>query len=380
MIRPKQTTKVRTPCSLLPAPCSLLPAPCSLSRYPPSFEMIIVMKLGATESQIAAVSEAIKNYGLDPLVLPGEDRTAIGIPASLSHDQRLDLETMIGVMDGVSKITQTSRPYKLASREFKREDTIVQVKNVEIGGGTFVIMGGPCSVESYEQFSTAAQIVKETGATVLRGGAFKPRTSPYAFQGLAEEGLQIMEKVGKETGLVTISEVMSPDLVGLVAKYVDILQIGARSMQNFPLLIEAGRSMKPVFLKRGPSASIDEFLLAAEYVLSQGNSNVILCERGVMPIDRSYTRNTLDLSAVPVLKEHTHLPVIVDPSHGTGVAKYVTPMAKAAIVVGADGIMVEMHPNPKVALSDGSQALTPSQFARMMDEVNRLTEFVKSDA
>jgi 3-deoxy-7-phosphoheptulonate synthase len=275
-------------------------------------------------------------------------------------------------MEGVSKVTQTSRPFKLASREFHREDTVVTVKGVRIGGGSFVVMGGPCSVESHEQFRLAAQIVKDAGATILRGGAFKPRTSPYSFQGLAEEGLRIMKQVGDETGLVTISEVMSGDLVPLVAQYVDILQIGARSMQNFPLLIEAGKSMKPVFLKRGPSAPIDEFLLAAEYVLSQGNPNVILCERGVIPLDRSYVRNTLDLAAVPVLKEMTHLPVIVDPSHGTGVARYVTPMAKAAMVAGADGLMVEMHPNPKEALSDGSQALTPDQFRAMMDELRRL--------
>jgi 3-deoxy-7-phosphoheptulonate synthase len=275
-------------------------------------------------------------------------------------------------MEGVSKITQTSRPYKLASREFHRTNTVVMVKNVTIGGGQFVVMGGPCSVESYEQFSAAAAIVKKSGATILRGGAFKPRTSPYSFQGLAEEGLKIMKAVGDETGLVTISEVMSGDMVPLVAEYIDILQIGARSMQNFPLLIEAGKSGKPVFLKRGPSAPIDEFLLAAEYILSQGNPNVILCERGVIPLDRSYARNTLDLSAVPVLKENTHLPVIVDPSHGTGVARYVAPMAKAAMVAGADGLMVETHPNPKEALSDGSQALTSEQFIRLMDELRKL--------
>jgi 3-deoxy-7-phosphoheptulonate synthase len=227
-------------------------------------------------------------------------------------------------------------------------------------------------VESYEQFSQAAEIVKASGATILRGGAFKPRTSPYSFQGLAEEGLKIMKAVGDETGLVTISEVMSGDMVKLVSEYIDILQIGARSMQNFPLLIEAGKSGKPVFLKRGPSAPIDDFLLAAEYVLNQGNPNVILCERGIIPLDKTYTRNTLDLSAVPVLKEHTHLPVIVDPSHGTGVAKYVAPMAKAALVVGADGIMVEMHPDPKSALSDGSQALTPEQFTKMMSDLRAL--------
>jgi 3-deoxy-7-phosphoheptulonate synthase len=339
--------------------------------------MIIVMQMGATPEQIEAVAASIRSRGIDPLVLPGEDRTAIGIPASLSSDARTDIEAQIAAMDGVSKVTQTSHPYKLASREFHREDTLVTVGDVVIGGGDFVVMGGPCSIESYEQFSSAALIVKSAGAQILRGGAFKPRTSPYAFQGLALEGLKIMQQVGQEVGLPTITEVMSGDLVPLVAEYVDILQIGARSMQNFPLLIEAGKSGKPVFLKRGPSATIDEFLLAAEYVLSQGNPNVILCERGIVALDKAYTRNVLDLAAIPVLKEHTHLPVIADPSHGTGVARYVLPMAKAALVAGADGIMVEMHPNPREALSDGSQALRPEQFQKLMDEVHHLATFVK---
>ncbi|HEY0866376.1 MAG TPA: 3-deoxy-7-phosphoheptulonate synthase [Fimbriimonas sp.] len=334
--------------------------------------MIIVMQFGATQEQIDAVADAIRIRGLDPLVLPGEDRVAIGIPAALNADQRTDLEALLDAMEGVSKVTQTSRPYKLASREFHRADTVVKVKGVEIGGEAFVVMGGPCSVESHGQFLEAAKVVKESGATVLRGGAFKPRTSPYSFQGLAEEGLKIMKKVGDDLGLVTISEVMSGDMVPLVARYVDILQIGARSMQNYPLLIEAGRSGKPVFLKRGPSAPIDEWLLAAEYILSQGNSQVILCERGLVSFDRAYARNLLDLSAVPVLKEHTHLPIVVDPSHGTGVARYVAPMAKAALVAGADGVMVEMHPNPMQALSDGSQALTPDQFGAMMQDLKTI--------
>jgi 3-deoxy-7-phosphoheptulonate synthase len=333
------------------------------------------MKLGSTEAEIQAVAEVIRQHGTEPLVLPGEDRCAIGIPAALGNDLRVTLEAMISAMPQVSKVTQTSRPYKLASREFHPQDTIVEVGSVRIGSGSFVVMGGPCSIESEEQFKTAAVLVKNSGAPVLRGGAFKPRTSPYAFQGLAESGLRIIKRVGEETGLATVSEVMSPDMVGLVAEYVDILQIGARSMQNFPLLIEAGKSMKPVFLKRGPAASLDEFLLAAEYVLSQGNPRVILCERGVVPLDKGYTRNTLDLSAVPVLKEYSHLPVIVDPSHGTGVARYVTPMAKAAMVAGADGVMVEMHPDPKMALSDGAQALDPLQFDRLMFELRALAPY-----
>lgn len=340
--------------------------------------MIITMQVGATPEQIEAVAEAIRQQGASPLILPGENRTAIGVPAALSSDQRETLESVIGALEGVNKVTQTSRPYKLASTEYQREKTIVEVKGVKIGHGHFVVMGGPCSVESPEQFREAAKIVKDCGSTILRGGAFKPRTSPYSFQGLQEEGLKIMKSVGEEFGLVTISEVMSGDMVPLVAKYVDILQIGARSMQNFPLLIEAGKSGKPVFLKRGPSATTDEFLLAAEYVLSQNNPNVILCERGVMPIDRSYTRNTLDLSIVPVLKEYSHLPVIVDPSHGTGVARYVAPMAKAAVIVGADGVMIEMHPNPKKALSDGSQALTPEQYQALTKDLHVLSNFLSA--
>lgn len=338
--------------------------------------MIIVMQVDATQEQVQAVAQAIRDQGVEPLVLPGEDRVAIGIPAALRSDQRERIEAMLSGMDGISKVTQTSRPYKLASLEFHRKRSVIQIDKVAIGPGTFCVMGGPCSIESYEQFSSAAKMVKDAGATIIRGGAFKPRTSPYSFQGLAEEGLKILQQVGKEAGLVTITEVMSGDMVPLVAQYSDILQIGARSMQNFPLLIEAGRSQKPVMLKRGPSATVDEFLLAAEYVLHQGNSNVILCERGVLPIDRAYTRNTLDLSIVPVLKEHSHLPVIVDPSHGTGVAKYVAPMAKAAMIAGADGVMIEMHPNPKEALSDGSQALTPLQFTALMHDLRKLAGFV----
>ena len=329
------------------------------------------MQFGATDEQVQAVCDTISEFDLTPLVLPG-DRVAIGIPSAIPSLVRESLSTTLSGLDAVSKVTHVSRPYKLASLEWKHEKTSVTVKDVTVGEGHFAVIGGPCSVESYDQFSLAAQQVKAAGAKMLRGGAFKPRTSPYAFQGLAEEGLKIIKKVGKETGLPTVSEVMSPDLVPLVAEHVDMLQIGARSMQNFPLLIEAGRSGKPVFLKRGPAATIDEFLLAAEYILNEGNPNVILCERGVVPLDRSYTRNTLDLSAILVLKEYSHLPIVVDPSHGTGVARYVGPMAKASVVAGADGLMIEMHPNPKVALSDGSQALTPEQFATLMGEIKKL--------
>ncbi len=335
------------------------------------------MQVGATDAQIDAVCAAIKKRGVEPLVLPGEPRRAVGIPASLSGDQREDLESILSRLPGVSKITQTSSPFKLASREFHPTPTTVAVKGVEIGAKTFTVFGGPCSVESFEQFRTAAELVKQSGAKILRGGAFKPRTSPYSFQGLQEEGLKIMKAVGDEFGLVTISEVMQAEKVGLVADYVDILQIGARSMQNFPLLVEAGRSGKPVFLKRGPSATIDEFLLASEYVLNEGNPNVILCERGVMSIDRTYTRNTLDLNSVPVLKELSHLPVVVDPSHGVGVARFVPALAKAALVAGADGVMIEMHPDPAEALSDGSQALDSEQFMTLMDDFRKLASVLE---
>ena len=338
--------------------------------------MIVLMKHGATEAQIQAVCDAIREFELEPLVLPG-DRVAIGIPSAVPQEARDPLEASLGALGGVSKVTQVSRPYKLASREWQRESTVVRVGEVSIGPGHLSVMGGPCSIESYEQLSESAKIVKASGAQILRGGAFKPRTSPYSFQGLAEDGLKIMQCVGQEQGLATITEVMSGDQVALVAQYVDILQIGARSMQNFPLLIEAGKSGKPVFLKRGPSATVDEFLLAAEYVLNQGNPNVILCERGVIPLERSYTRNTLDLSVVPVLKEHSHLPVIVDPSHGTGVARYVAPMAKAAMISGADGVMIEMHPNPKAALSDGSQALGSDAFLALMAELKHLAQYLE---
>ncbi len=333
--------------------------------------MIVLMQFGASEGQIQAVCDAISDAGLEPQLLPG-DRMAIGIPKSVPGEVREELSGILSGLEGVSKVTHVSRPFKLASMEWKREKTRVRIGDVEIGPDTFTIMAGPCSVESEEQYAACAKIVKAAGVKIIRGGAFKPRTSPYAFQGLEERGLQIMQAVGREYDLITISEVMSPDKVAMVASYVDILQIGARSMQNFPLLIEAGKSGKPVFLKRGPAATLDEFLLAAEYVLNQNNPNVILCERGVIPLDRSYTRNTLDLNAIPVLKEFSHLPVIVDPSHGVGVARYVPALAKAAMVVGADGLMIEMHPDPKHAKSDGAQSLTPEAFNQLMDDLGRL--------
>jgi 3-deoxy-7-phosphoheptulonate synthase len=338
--------------------------------------MIVVMSVSATEQELQQVAATIESRGLRSLRMPGGDRVAIGIPSAIPTDVREPLFQTLSVLPGVEHVTHVSRPYKLASREFHRHDTVVEVKGVCFGRRQIQVITGPCSVENYGQMRTAARVAKASGATVLRGGAFKPRTSPYAFQGLQQEGLKILQEVGHETGLVTISEVMQPDLVGVVASYVDILQIGARNMQNFPLLIEAGRSGHPVMLKRGPSATIDEFLLAAEYLLHYNNAQVLLCERGVHPLDRGYTRNTLDLNAVPVLKEISHLPVIVDPSHGTGVSRYVPAMALAAVAAGADGLMIEMHPNPREALSDGAQSLTPAQLQTLMAQLRELVQAV----
>ena len=338
--------------------------------------MIVVMAVSAVEQDIGQVISSIEARGLSALRMPGGDRVAIGIPSAIPPDLRESLYQTLSVLSGVEHVAHVSRPYKLASREFHRGDTIIEIKGVRFGERQIQIITGPCSVESYDQMQAAAEAAREAGATVLRGGAFKPRTSPYAFQGLQEKGLKILQQVGREHGLLTISEVMQPDLVPLVANHVDILQIGARNMQNFPLLIEAGKSGHPVMLKRGPSATLDEFLLAAEYLLHYNNAQVLLCERGVHPLDRGYTRNTLDLNAVPVLKEISHLPVIVDPSHGTGVSRYVPAMALAAVAAGADGLMVEMHPNPREALSDGAQSLTPAQLQTLMAQLRELAQAV----
>src|SRR5690606_15445805 len=271
-------------------------------------------------------------------------------------------------MDGVERCVRIVQPYKLASRQFRPEPTGVEVGGRRIGGSELTVIAGPCAVESEEQIVTAARMVKEAGATMLRGGAFKPRTSPYSFQGLAEEGLRLLAVARAETGLPVVTEVMDTEDVELVAEYADMLQIGARNMQNFPLLKEAGRSGKPVLLKRGLSATIEEWLMAAEYIISAGNPNVVLCERGIRTFETA-TRNTLDLNAVPVVKELSHLPIIVDPSHGTGKWRYVTPMARAAVAAGADGLMVEVPPDPENAVSDGQQSLKPEKFRELMREV-----------
>lgn len=336
--------------------------------------MMILMSRNATEDEVQAVVERIEEHLLEALPLPGGERIAIGIPSAIPPQLRPLLAETISVMPGVDQVIHITRPYKLASRDFHPADTIVEIGAVKIGGGHFTVMAGPCAVESYEQLKASAVAVRDAGAKVLRAGAYKPRTSPYSFQGLQREGLEILKAVAQETGILTVTEVIDPHDVEYVAQYADILQIGARSMQNFPLLIAAGKSGKPLLLKRAPSATIDEWLAAAEYLLAQGNEQVMLCERGIVPIDKTYTRNTLDLNAVPVLKYHSHLPVIVDPSHGTGHARYVSAMAMAGMAAGADGLLIEVHPHPDKALSDGAQSLDPETFTQLMKRIESFTQ------
>ena len=334
--------------------------------------MMIVMKREATEEQIQAVCEAIHEHGMESLVLPGGQRVAVGIPSAIPPELRPVLDQHLSAMEGVDQVIHITRPYKRASRDFHPHDTVVRIGHVEIGGGRFAVMAGPCAVESYEQLSEAARAVKAAGAQVLRAGAYKPRTSPYSFQGLQREGLEILRTVAQEVDILTVSEVIDPRDVEMMGEYVDILQIGARNMQNFPLLVAAGKSGKPVLLKRAPSATIDEWLAAAEYLLTHGNEQVMLCERGIVPIDRAYVRNTLDINAVPVIKYHSHLPIIVDPSHGIGHARYVPALALAATAAGADGLLIEVHPHPDRALSDGAQSLTPEAFSQLMAQISAL--------
>jgi len=338
--------------------------------------MIIVMKAGASQQQIDRVFEKVQELGFRVHPIYGELRTVIACVGDERGKYRLQaLETL----DGVENVVPILKPFKLASREWNESRTSITIPApherslppVVIGNGNIVVMAGPCSVESREQILLSAELVKNAGAKVLRGGAFKPRTSPYAFQGLEEEGLKLLAEAREKTGLLIITEVITPTDVPLVADYADILQIGARNMQNFTLLKDIGKLKKPVLLKRGQSSTLKELLMSAEYIMSQGNEQVILCERGIRTFE-DYTRNTCDLSAVPALKELSHLPVIVDPSHGTGVRSLVTPLAKAAIAVGADGLIIEVHPHPEAAFSDGAQSLTPEQFGVLMDWVRKL--------
>ena len=326
--------------------------------------MIIIMKRNASKDAIRHVTDIIRSKGLEVHLSEGHEVTIVGVVGDKSRlaDQNLE------IAPGVDRILPVTETYKLANKKFHPQPSIIEVGNTQIGPGTLTIMAGPCAVESEEQLLLIAHAVKKAGATFVRGGAYKPRTSPYSFQGLEEEGLRYMAKAKAETGLNTICEVVSEAAIDAAVKYVDMIQIGARNMQNFQLLKEAGRSGLPVLLKRGLAATIDEWLNAAEYIMSEGNSKVVLCERGIRTFETA-TRNTLDISAVPVIKAKSHLPVIVDPSHATGVRDYVVPLAKCAVAAGADGLMIEVHNNPACALSDGPQSLTFSQFDQLTDEL-----------
>ncbi len=333
--------------------------------------MIVVMQNGAGKDAMQNVIDRLEGLGLKVHLSEGVERTIIGAIGDESILKNAALEAM----PGVEKVLPILQPFKLVSREFKKDNTVVKVGPIEFGGEQLHVMAGPCAVESKEQLLETARIVKAAGATVLRGGAYKPRTSPYAFQGLEEEGLKFLAEAREETGLMIVTEVVDQLSVELVARYSDILQIGARNMQNFFLLKEVATVDKPVVLKRGLSATIEEWLMSAEYLLSGGNYNVILCERGIRTFE-TYTRNTLDLSAVPVAKSLSHLPVIVDPSHAIGKWQYVEPMARAAIAAGADGLLIEVHPNPAQALCDGPQSLTPENFRQLMGELGRIAEIM----
>jgi len=327
--------------------------------------MLIVMKNNASAEQIHSVVRVVKAMGYDATPIPGGQRTAIGI---IGNDGGISSDRLAG-LEGVLELIPVTQPYKQVSREWQDENTVVSLPNgTKIGGSDLVLMAGPCSVENEREILDIAHRVKDVGATVLRGGAFKPRSSPYSFQGLGLQGLEFLARAREETGLAVVTEALDPDGVDLVVKYADIVQIGARNMQNYALLRSAGRAGKPVLLKRGMSATIDELLLAAEYILAEGNPDVILCERGIRSFD-THTRNLFDLAAIPVVKSLSHLPIIADPSHGTGIRSKVTPMGRAAVAAGADGLIVEVHPNPPKAMSDGAQSLYPDQFTKLVDEV-----------
>ena len=326
--------------------------------------MLIVMDRTATETDVARVVEAVTRMGLSAHTIPGEQRVAIGVTGNRGAVDPAALENLTGVLE----VIRVSHPYKLVSREFHPADSVVSIGGVPVGGTKVVVIAGPCAVESLDQTLTIARAVKASGAVLLRGGAFKPRTSPYSFQGLGEDGLKILAEARSATGLPVVTEVLDTSAVDLVARWADCLQIGARNMQNFELLKAAGRTGKPILLKRGMSATLEEFLLAAEYVLAEGNPNVVLCERGIRTFT-DFTRNTLDLAVIPAVKRLSHLPIVVDPSHGTGKRSKVIPMSRASIAAGADGVSVEVHHRPEEALSDGPQALTPDHFADLMRQL-----------
>lgn len=330
--------------------------------------MIVEMKKGATQNEINGVIQRARSFNLDIQLNQGTDKTVVAILGSNTGQLSTDL---LAVLPGVEQVVRIMKPYKLASREFQPHDTVFSVDGIEIGGKSIVVMAGPCAVENEQQLMEAARIVKKSGARILRGGAFKPRTSPFSFQGMERSGLELLAQAREQFGLAVVTEVMDPHDVSLVSKYADILQVGARNMQNFPLLTRIGKSKRPVIIKRGFSCTVTEWLAAADYVLAEGNSQVILCERGIRTFEDSI-RFSLDISSIPVIKKFSHLPVIVDPSHAAGHYSLVPAVAKAAIAAGADGLLIEVHPNPKEALVDGLQSLTPSDFNRLMKEIKSL--------
>lgn len=333
--------------------------------------MIIVMKRGATATQINRVVQEIESLGFRSHLSQGEERTIIGV---IGNDRPL-ADHPLSLLDGVETIVPILHPFKLTSRDFHPDDTVVPINGISVGGIRIIVMAGPCAIESRDQLWETALAVKSSGAAMLRGGAFKPRTSPYSFQGLGMEALQMLDEVRAATGLPVVTEVMTPADVEPTMRHVDILQVGARNMQNYPLLQEVGRSGHPVLLKRGMMSTIEELLLSAEYILDQGNNRVILCERGIRTFEK-YTRNTLDISAIPVIKKLSHLPVIVDPSHGTGSWEYVAATSRAAVAAGADGLLIEVHPHPEKALSDGPQSLRPANFTKLMGQLKLVAEAV----
>ena len=336
--------------------------------------MIVVMDLRATEEQVEAVDNRLEELGFKTHLIRGVERLVIGAIG----DRKQILNSGIEIMPGVEKLVPIMKPFKLVGRDVKPEDTVIRVKDFNIGAKEITVIAGPCAVESREQLMETARLVAEAGARAIRGGTYKPRTSPYSFQGMEEDGLQLLAEAGRETGLATITEVIDEMSLGLAVNYVDIIQIGARNMQNFQLLKAAGRISKPVVLKRGLSATMEEWLMAAEYIMSEGNYNVILCERGIRTFE-NYNRNNLDLSAVPLIKQLSHLPVIVDPSHATGEWRLVPPLSKGAVAVGADGLLIEVHPDPVKALCDGPQSLTPENFRLLMKDLRPVAHAVGRD-
>ncbi len=333
--------------------------------------MIIVLEKRISDDKLEEVIKRLEDYGFTIHRSTGEERIVLG---AIGIQPNFDIRK-IRILDGVSAVYRITEPFRLASRDYQKENSLIKIGDLSLGSDEIIIIAGPCAVESEEQIMTIAGIIKNSGAKILRGGAFKPRTSPYSFQGLGEEGLKYLRQAGDEFGLAVITEVMEPAQIDLVAKYTDIFQLGARNMQNFPLLRELGKTSKPVMIKRGMSATIDEWLMSAEYILASGNREVMLCERGIRTFETS-TRNTFDISAIPVIHKQSHLPVIADPSHATGIRDKVIPMARAAVAAGADGLMIEVHNDPAKALSDGPQALLPVQFSELMDQVKKIAEVI----